>query len=275
MKIKKLFGEAVPFALGVPGLIWQGLFFYVPLLVVILLSFKSLSFEYFIPFFAWNYGVVVLRTVVLALATATLCLLISYPVAYWIAFNARRWKDILLFFLFIPFWTTYLLHVYAWMFVFEREGALNVVLRHLGIISEPVHFLNTTFAVLVVMVYCNLPFMILPIYSSLEKFDVRLFEASYDLGATWWQMLWRVLIPLSMPGIRSGFFLVLVIAFGEFAIPELIGGDRIMYVGTIVAHYTVSSKTASLGAAFTLLTSLILLSVTVFIYGVTRRVAKQ
>ena len=276
MNLKKMLGDAVPFALGMPALVWQALFFYMPLLVVIVLSFKSLSFEYFTPFFTTSYGFVVVRTLALALATAVVCLLISYPVAYWIAFNVQpRWKEVLLFFLFIPYWTTYLLHVYAWMFVLERGGVLNTVLLQLGLISTPIHFLNTTFAVLVVMVYCNLPFMLLPIYSSLEKFDIRLFEASYDLGATWWQMVWRVLVPLSMSGIRSGFFLVFVIAFGEFAIPELIGGDRWMYVGTVIANFTVSAKTASLGAAFTLLTSLILLGVTVIIYGVTRRVARQ
>lgn len=275
MNRSKLLGESIPFAVGAPGLIWQALFFYVPLLVLVLLSFGSFSFEYFVPFFAWNYAGVVMRTLALALTTATLCLVISYPVAYWIAFNAGHWKNTLLFFLFIPFWTTYLLHVYAWMFIFERGGALNTVLMSVGLITEPIHFLNTTFAVVVVMVYCNIPFMVLPLYSSLEKFDVRLFEASYDLGATWWQMVWRVIVPLSMPGIRSGFFLVLVIAFGEFAIPELIGGDRLMYVGTVIAHYTVSAKTVSLGAAFTLLTSFILLCVTVVLYGVMRRVARQ
>lgn len=275
MNVKKVLGDAVPFSLGVPGLIWQALFFYMPLCVVVFLSFRSLSFEYFIPFFAYNYAFVVARTLLLALTTGLVCLVVSYPVAYWITFNARRWKDLLLFFLFVPFWTTYLLHVYAWMFVFEREGAINLLLQKIGLISTPIHFLNTTFAVVVVMVYCNLPFMVLPIYSSLEKFDVRLFEASYDLGATWRQTMRHVVVPMSIPGIRSGFFLVLVIAFGEFAIPELIGGDRMMYVGTIVAHYTLSAKTASLGAAFTLLTSLLLLLVILMLYGITRRVNKQ
>lgn len=279
LKLKKNFSqlvnEATPFALGVPALLWQVVFFYVPLLFVVVLSFSSWSFEHFMPFFAWDYFYVVARTLCVALMTAICCLIIAYPVAYWIVFNARRWKNTLLFFLFIPFWTTFLLHVYAWMFVLERGGVFNTILQKLGLISEPIHMLNTTFAVVAVMVYCYLPFMILPIYSSLEKFDRRLFEASSDLGATWWQTFWRVVVPVSLPGIRSGFFLVLVPAFGEFAIPELIGGDKKMFVGSVVTHYTMGAQTASLGAAFTLLTAVVLLVVVLLIYGITRKLFRQ
>lgn len=267
--------EAVPFALGVPALLWQIIFFYIPLLFVVILSFSSWSFEYFTPFFAWDYFYVIVRTLCVALMTAFFCLIIAYPVAYWIVFHARRWKNTLLFFLFIPFWTTFLLHVYAWMFVLERGGVVNTLLQKMGIINEPLHILNTTVAVVIVMVYCYLPFMILPIYTSLEKFDRRLFEASSDLGATWWQTFWHVVVPVSLPGIRSGFFLVLVPAFGEFAIPELIGGDKNMFVGTVVTHYTMGAQTASLGAAFTLLTAVVLLVVVLLIYGITRKIFRQ
>jgi ABC-type spermidine/putrescine transport system permease subunit I len=127
--------------------------------------------------------------------------------------------------------------------------------------------LNTVGAVWFLMVYCYLPFMILPIYTSLEKFDTRLCEASFDLGGTWWQTVWRIIIPISWSGIRSGFFLVLVPAFGEFAIPELIGGDRVMFVGSVVTAYTVRAETAQLGAAFTLLSSLVLLLIVGLLYG--------
>ena len=274
MKLRQQFVDAIPFTLGLPALLWQLLFFYLPLFFVVLLSFKSWSFDYFIPFFAYNYIAVIARTMLFAFANAVLCLAIAYPVMYWIAFNGSRWKDTLLALLIIPFWTTYLLHVYAWMFVLERGGALNTLLLKIGLISEPVHFLNTSFAIMLVMVYCNLPFMFLPLYAVLEKFDARLFEASYDLGATWWQTFWRVVMPVTFPGIRSGFFLVLVIAFGEFAIPELIGGDKQMFVGNIIAHYTIGANTASLGAAFTLLTSLILLLVVLVLYFATRRFFK-
>ena len=271
MKVRQQFAEFIPFALGIPALLWQIFFFFLPLFFIVLLSFKSGTWDAFRPFFTHSYLIVILRTLLFALTNAFFCLVIAYPVTSWIAFNGGRWKDTLVALLIIPFWTTYLLHVYAWMFILERGGALNVLLQHIGLIREPIHFLNTSFAIMLVMVYCNLPFMFLPLYADLEKFDMRLLEASYDLGATWWQTFWRVVVPITYPGIRAGFFLVLVIAFGEFAIPELIGGDKLMFVGSIIAHYTIGAHTASLGAAFTLLTSLILLVVVIVIYFIMRR----
>ena len=272
MNMKKMLREAFPFFIGVPALVWQTLFFYVPLFFVIFMAFRSFSFASFAPFFASIYGAVIVRTLILAMGTACTCLLIAYPVAYWIAFNGKRWKNVLLFFLFIPFWTNFLLHVYAWMFVLERGGVINLLLQNIGIISEPLRLLNSLFAVGLIMVYCYLPFMILPIYTSLEKFDYRFMEASSDLGGTWWQTVWRIIIPSSWPGIRSGFFLVFVPAFGEFVIPELVGGDKIVFVGNIVTHYTLSANTASLGAAFTILTSLVLLSVVALLYVFERKI---
>lgn len=273
--LKKEWDTILPFVLGVPAFLWQILFFYVPLILVIVLSFHTYSWEYFIPFFAFEYCSVIVRTLFIALVTAFCCLCVAYPVVYWIIFKGGRFKNVFFLFLLLPFLTTFLLHIYAWMFVLERGGVVNVILQRVGLIDQPLHLLNSTFAVVFVMVYCYLPFMILPIYSSLEKFDKRFFEASYDLGATWWQTLWRVLIPLSFPGIRSGFFLVLVPAFGEFAIPELVGGDKKMFVGSIITHYTMGSQTASLGAAFTLLTAFILLVIVIVIYGISKRLVKQ
>jgi len=273
--LKKIGDEAMPFALGIPAFLWQILFFYIPLLLVFILSFPTFSWEYFTPFFASEYVSVIVRTVLIALSTAFFCLCIAYPIVYLIVFKGGRFKHMFFLFLLLPFLTTFLLHIYAWMFVLERGGVINVLLQSVGLISEPLHLLNSSFAVIFVMVYCYLPFMILPLYSSLEKFDKRFFEASYDLGATWWQTLWRVLIPLSFPGIRSGFFLVLVPAFGEFAIPELVGGDKKMFVGSIITHYTMGAQTASLGAAFTLLTAFILLIVVVAVYGITVKIFKQ
>lgn len=272
---KKVWLDLLPFTVGVPAFLWQILFFYVPLILVIILSFSRGSFDYFIPFFTWEYWFVIVRTIIVAFSTAFCCLCIAYPVVYWIVFKGGRCKHVMLGMVLLPFLTTFLLHIYAWMFVLERGGVINVVLQKLGVIHEPLHLLNSTFAVIFVMVYCYLPFMILPLYASLEKFDKRFFEASYDLGATWWQTLWRVVVPLSFPGIRSGFFLVLVPAFGEFAIPELVGGDKKMFVGSIITHYTMGAQTVSLGAAFTLLTACILLIVVLLIYGVTQRFIKQ
>ncbi|HBL98552.1 TPA: spermidine/putrescine ABC transporter permease [Candidatus Dependentiae bacterium] len=261
MNLRKTFLEQIAFLFGMPAIVWQVLFVYLPLFFILFLSFRNGSFEYFVPFFTGVYIGVILRSLIFGLCTALLCLVIAFPVAYWIALCSGRWKNLLLFLLFIPFWTNFLLHIYAWMFVMDRHGIINTVLGRLGLIHEPIHFLYTSVAVFVVMVYCYTPFMVLPIYTSLEKFDVRLHEASSDLGATWWQTLWRIVVPLSLPGIRSGFFLVLVPAFGEFVIPELIGGDKVMFVGSVVAYLTLHAKTASAGAAFTILVSLVLVAV--------------
>lgn len=266
--MKKFITKHLPFFLGSPALIWQFLFFYVPFLCIVLLSFRSFSFEFFIPFLESVYIAVIFRTLLLALSTALICLVFAYPVAYWIVFHAKRWKNVLLFLLFVPFWMNFLLHVYAWMFVLERGGVVNTVLLSMGFISEPLELFNSLFSIVFVMVYCYLPFMILPVYNSLEKFDMSLFEASQDLGGTWWQTFYRIIVPLSMPGITSGFFLVFVPAFGEFAIPELAGGDKMMFAGSVVTHYTITSTTASYGAAFTILTTLIVLVLIALLYVV-------
>jgi spermidine/putrescine transport system permease protein len=127
----------------------------------------------------------------------------------------------------------------------------------LGIISEPIHLLNSLFAVMIMMVYYYLPFMVLPIYSALERFNVSLIEASYDLGGTFFSTLRRILIPLTSRGIKAGFFLVYIPSFGEFVIPELMGGDKTMFVGTVVSQYILGEGTGSLGAAFTLLSGVV------------------
>ena len=148
-----------------------------------------------------------------------LCFLIAYPLAYFIAFRGKKYKNGLLFLLLIPFWTNFLLHVYAWFYVLEKHGFFNNILLQAGVISEPLLLLNSPFAIMIMMVYYYLPFMVLPIYSSLERFNSSLIEASFDLGATWFQTFRRIILPLTMRGIRAGFFLVYIPSFGEFAIP--------------------------------------------------------
>ena len=202
----------------------------------------------------------------MALSNAVICLAVGYPLAYFIAFAGQKFKSILLFLLIVPFWTNFLLHVYAWFFVLEKEGFLNNLLRGLGLIQEPIHFLNTMFATMIMMVYYYLPFMVLPLYSALERFDYRLIEASLDLGASSMQTFRRILLPLTLRGVRAGFFLVFIPSFGEFAIPELMGGDKRMFVGSVVSHYILGEETGSLGAAFTVVSCLILLISAIILY---------
>lgn len=271
---RKVFMRQLAFFVGIPAVVWQVLFFYSPLLFIIGLSFSGFTFSHYLPFFTNVYMYIVVRSLVMAISNAILCALIAYPIAYFLAFKAGRFKLFHLFFLIVPFWTNFLLHIYAWFFVLERDGFLNNLLIKLSLISEPLRMLNTMAAVMVMMVYYYLPFMILPIYTNLERFDRKLLEASLDLGATWWQTVRNVLLPLSLPGIRSGFFLVLVPSFGEFAIPELMGGDKNMFVGSVVSHYILGSQTKSLGAAFTLLSCTALICMVVVVYWLLGKILK-
>lgn len=270
----------LPFSIGAPAIVWQVLFFYIPLLITVfssILSFSSsgafekITFSKLSFFFTPVYLKVIGYSLLLAISNTAICLLIAYPLAYFLAFAGKKFRNLLLFLLIVPFWTNFLLHVYAWFFVLETHGFLNNMLRHLGLIQEPIHFLNSVFAIMIMMVYYYLPFMVLPIYSSLERFDYRLIEASLDLGATWMQTFRRIILPLTLGGVRSGVFLVFIPSFGEFAIPELMGGDKIMFVGSVVSHFILGEQTGSLGAAFTVVASIFLLIFAIALYWLINR----
>lgn len=257
-----------PFLIGIPALLWQVLFFYAPLLFITYLSFLQyqtgtntyvFGLDNYKALFNSLFFSVIGKSFLLAFFTACCCLLAAYPLAYFIAFRAQRLKTFYLFLLIVPFWTNFLLHIYAWFFVLEREGFINMFLLWTGIIKEPILLLNSLPAIALVMFYCYLPFMVLPIYSMLDKFDKRLLEASADLGAHGMQTFFRVTIPLTMPGLITGFFLVFVPAFGEFAITALIGGDRIMFAGSLITYLFLQGKNQPLGAAFVLLSSVTLM----------------
>lgn len=255
------------FFVGIPAIIWQVLFFYIPLLAVVVLSLSGSTVgAYFYEFFKLSYLKIIARSLFLASLNAALCTLIAYPLAYFLAFRAGRLKYILLFLVILPFWNNFLLHISAWIFLLDRQGVLNNLLTALGVITTPISLLNSFFAICIMMVYFYLPFAVLPLYAVLERFNRQLIEASLDLGATWGQTVWRILIPLTMPGIRSSFFLVFIPSFGEFAIPEFMGGDKTMYVGSVVSHLILSAQTVGAGAAFTVLSSLILVIVAALIY---------
>ncbi len=283
MKIKflpKPPSSEMPFSIGVPAMIWQVLFFYLPLALIAVSSFlkvsltgdiEGLTLEHIIFFLRPLYLKVIGSSFMLAISNSILCLLIAYPLAYFIAFTGKRFRNILLFLLIVPFWTNFLLHVYAWFFVLEREGFLNNLLTGIGLLQQPILMLNGPIAIMIMMVYYYLPFMVIPLYSSLEKMDVRLIEASLDLGASWVQTFRRVMLPLTKRGLMAGFFLVYIPSFGEFAIPELMGGDKQMFVGSVVSNYILGEETGSLGAAFTLLASILLLLSTLLLYWVIDR----
>ncbi len=279
-RIRQWIRQEIPFIIAVPSFLWQVLFVYIPLALVIVLSLVHVSqygewigitLAHFYHVCDPVYFTIIGRSLLLAVNTALASLVIGYPVAYYIAFTSNRYKYVWLYFLIIPFWTNFLFHAFAWTFILERNGVLNTLLQYLGIINEPIHLLNTQFAVYIMMVYTYFPFMVLPIYTALEKINRQFLEVSYDLGATWWQTLWRVIVPLSMSGVQGGFFLVFIPAFGEFAVPELLGGDRTMYAGSVISHYILNAWTQSIGAAFTLVSAFVLLTASVIAVKIMRR----
>lgn len=279
MKAKNVFFDQLSFFISVPALLWQFFFLYLPLLFIVCISFieptsAHLTLAHYRSLLYWPYLSVILRSFILALGNSLISLCLAYPVAYFLAVHVKRWKSILLFFMILPFWTSLLVQVYAWIFVLEPYGVINTLLIKLGFITEPLQMLNSLFAVFLGMIYCYVPFMVIPLYSTLENLDSRLLEASADLGASTIETFRRITLPLSLPGIRTGFFLVFIPSFGEFVIPALLGGGKRMYVGTLISHYFLILQDMFTGAALTVICGLVLLlSALLVYYMLTRSIA--
>jgi len=160
-----------------------------------------------------------------------LTLFVAYPIAYGMARAPKEWQPTLVMLVILPFWTSFLIRVYAWIGILKKEGLLNMFLMNLGVISEPLTIMNTPLAVYIGIIYSYLPFMILPLYASLEKINPSLLEAAADLGSPPWKAFWQVTFPLSLPGVIAGCFLVFIPATGEFVIPDLLGGSDTLMIG--------------------------------------------
>lgn len=278
--IKKAITREMPFFLSLPAFLWQGLFFYLPLAIVIVFSFSHFSeTNVWQGFTLDNYRAVwcstfiriILRSLFLALGVATACLLAAYPVAYFLARKIKRWKNFLVFLLLVPFWTNFLIQIYAWLFLLERNGIINTLLMKLHIISDPLQLTNTLGSIFVVMFYCYFPFMLMPLYTALEGIDGKIFEASFDLGANYWHTFRLITLPLSMRGVRNGFFLVFVPAFGEFVIPALLGGAKYMFIGSLISYFTINVRNVSLGAAFTCISGCVLIASASLVWFISKR----
>jgi putrescine transport system permease protein len=174
------------------------------------------------------------RSVWYALCTAVLCLVLGYPFAYFIARSPASVRPALLMMVMLPFWTSFLLRVYAWKGILADQGVVNQVFMAVGLTSEPIQMLYTDVSLLVGMVYVYLPFMVLPLYANLVKMDFRLLEAAYDLGASPLKAFWLITVPLSKAGIIAGFMLVFIPSVGEFVIPSLLGGPENIMIGRVV-----------------------------------------
>ena len=209
--------------------------------------------------------------------TTVLCLIIGYPFAYFIARAKKSAQPALLMMVMLPFWTSFLLRVYAWKGLLADQGVVNNLLLWLGIIGEPIQMLYTDVSMLVGMTYVYCPFMILPLYATLVKMDFRLLEAAYDLGASPWTGFWLVTVPLSKAGIIAGSMLVFIPCVGEFVIPSLLGGAENIMIGRVVWDEMFSSNNWPRAAALAILMILfILLPMAIFNqYGAERSAAAE
>jgi putrescine transport system permease protein len=266
--------------LGVP-MVWLILLFLLPFLIVLKLSFSQerLTIPPYAPFLEWinglphpalhfsNYAFLFtdplyisayLYSLRVAAVSTLLCLLLGYPMAYVIARAQGSWRSALLMLIVLPFWTSFLLRVYAWIGLLKHNGVINNILMYLGIIHQPLTMLQTDFAVYVGIVYSYLPFMILPLYANLEKLDVALLEAAADLGARPFTAFLRVTLPQSLPGIIAGSLLVFIPAVGEYVVPSLLGRTDQLMIGRVLSDEFFENRDWPLASAVAILMLLLL-----------------
>jgi spermidine/putrescine transport system permease protein len=189
------------------------------------------------------------RSILLAALTTVVTLLVGFPTALWMAFQPPRRRGLLVFVVTVPFWTNLLVRNFSWILLLRDGGVIDAGLRRLGLTSGPIEVLYTPFATAIGLTYSFLPYMILPIYVSLEKLDRRLIEAAFDLGADRWRALTRVVLPLAMPGVVAGAILVFVPGLGAFISPELLGGAKSMMIGNLIQEQFGQSRNWPFGAA--------------------------
>lgn len=265
-----------------PPFVWLVLFLLVPFVLVLKISFADLKFG--IPPYTslteWKdqalsmtvhlrgyllllsdslYVSTYINSLRMAAITTLVCILIGYPMAYYIARAPERIRHVLLLAVILPFWTSLLLRVYAWVGILRSDGLLNSFLMGVGLISAPLEIYRTDLAVYIGLVYAYLPFFILPLYATLVKFDLRLLDAAYDLGAKPWRAFVSVTLPLSMPGVIAGAMLVFIPAVGEYVIPEMLGGADTLMMGRIMWSEFFTNADWPMASAITMVMVLLLL----------------
>jgi len=268
--------------ISAPPLLYLVVFFAIPTLIMVVASFRSpgdfgglapliepgeeghsvinLTLESYERFFSDAlYAQLFLKSFGYAVITTALCLLIGYPLAMLIARSPKRHRDLLVLLVILPFWSNFLIRVYAWMIILGPQsvfvGAFNSLIGLFGL--EPVRLLFTPFAVVVGLVYVHLPFMVLPLYANLEKHDPALLDAAQDLGANAWQRFWRVTFPLSLPGVFAGAALVFIPAFGIFAIPDILGGTTGIMIGNVIKQQFLDTRDWPFGSVLSMVLTVV------------------
>lgn len=267
--------------LALPAAIWLAVFFLLPIAFVFVLAFwergaygeliKSFTLENFGRVFDPLYGRVLWETLKIAVLTTVFCLIIGYPFAYTVTTVSKKRQSILLLLVTIPFWINFLVRSYAWIVILRSQGVVNTLLLELGLIQEPLQLLYNTPAVVLGMVYTLLPFMILPIYVSLEQFDKQRLEAAYDLGATPWKAFWTITWPLTMPGVAAGSILVFISSIGMFVVSDMMGGAKVSLIGNVIQNQFLGARNWPFGAALSFMLVLFSILLIYLYYKVVRR----
>lgn len=228
-------------------------------------ALQGLTLETYRLFFSdFIYAEVALKSLFIAAVTTLICLLLAYPLALLIARSAKRHRQWMVVLVFLPFTSNFLIGIYAWMIILSPEAAFNQALNGLlGALGyKPIQLLFSRYAVLIAMVYVHLPFMVLPLYTNLEKHDPAVLDAAQDLGATAWQRFWRITFPLSLPGVFAGSALVFIPSLGMFAIPEILGGIGDMLIGNLIKEQFLGTRDWPFGSTLSIvLTVAVLLTV--------------
>ena len=247
---------------------WFIIFTLVPFFLVLLFSFFAegaegfshirLTLVNYLHIFHPIYFRIFIRSFELAAITALLCLLLGYPFAYFVAKLSERWRTVLMFLLIIPFWTSSLIRLYAIIIIIRVKGPLNYLLLRFGLIHHPLQLLYTKTAVLLGLVYSLLPFMILPLYANLEKFDWQLLDAARDLGATRFQTVFKIVVPLTYSGIMAGVMLVLLPAMTMFYIPDILGGSKSLLLGNLLKDQFIEANNWPFGSTVSVVLTVIM-----------------
>jgi len=256
-----------------PVLLWLCLFLVVPMLIVVGISFMGrddlgnvvldFNLDAYALFFDPLYLGIYWDTILLSVLTTALCLLLSYPLAYYIANAGPRMQTWGLVLITVPFWINFLIRTYAWVLLLRTQGIVNELLLGIGLISEPLQMLYTKGAVLLGMVYTFIPFMVLPIFVALEQMDKRLLEAASDLGASRWKAFWHITLPQTKSGIMTGSVLVYVSTTGMFVVTDILGGAKSAMISNIIQSQFLGARNWPFGSALSVIfviTSLILIA---------------
>lgn len=248
--------------LALPTLVWMGALFVLPMILMLVLSFLTrgtygqvvyqFTIDNYIRIFDPLYGLIFWDTLVVAVLTTLFSILCGYPLAYYISRLDKSKQQIWLLLVMIPFWINFLVRSYAWVIILRSQGVVNTLLQWLGIIDEPLTLLYNSGSVLVGMVYTLLPFMVLPIYVSLEQMDHRKLEAAYDLGATPLKAFWHVTLPLTKTGVVTGSILVFVSSIGMFVVPDVMGGAKSALIGNVIQNQFLSARDWPFGSALSI-----------------------